>query len=74
MNISNIKNLDFLFTKEFQNIDINIVVKELSEKGYFSFPNAFTKAAVNAIENDSTKSKLNFGTIQSDIKRKQSIN
>lgn len=60
MNISNIKNLDFLFTKEFQNIDINIVVKELSEKGYFSFPNAFTKAAVNAIENDSTKSRLSL--------------
>ena len=60
MSTSFIQNLDFIFTKEFQNIDIDIVTKELQDKGYFAFKNAFTKLAIDSIEYDATKSKLNL--------------
>lgn len=60
MNLPSIENLDSIFTKEFEKIDVNIVAKELQEKGYFSFANALTKSAVNSIEIDATKSSLNL--------------
>ena len=53
-------NSNYFFTKEFQGIDVNIVIKELEEKGYFSFPKALSNEAVNAIADDATKSKLNL--------------
>jgi len=60
MTNSDIEIKNFLFTKEFQNIDTNIVVEELRNKGYFSFSKAFNINAINAIEKDATKSKLNL--------------
>ena len=53
-----IEAFSFIFTKEFQKFDTNIVIKELKEKGYFSFTNALTKKAARKIEQDSTESKL----------------
>ena len=55
-----IDRLNFIFTKEFQKFDTNIVIKELKEKGYFSFTNALTKKAARKIEQDSTVSKLSL--------------
>jgi len=49
-----------LLTKKFQKIDAEIIVKELKEKGFFSFKNAITNEVVNKIQQDSTKSKLNL--------------
>lgn len=60
MNPPLIENLDPIFTEEFKKIDTNTIVKELEEKGYFSFANALTKSAVNSIEIDATKSSLNL--------------
>jgi ectoine hydroxylase-related dioxygenase (phytanoyl-CoA dioxygenase family) len=60
MNLPFIENLDSIFTEEFTKIDVNIVAKELQEKGYFSFKNALTKSAVNSIAIDATKSSLNL--------------
>jgi hypothetical protein len=49
-----------LFTKEFESIDINLVVESLLKKGYFSFPNALTESAVDAIESAATASRVNL--------------
>jgi ectoine hydroxylase-related dioxygenase (phytanoyl-CoA dioxygenase family) len=55
----NNKNLN-LFTKEFQNIDCENIVKQLKEKGYFAFPKAINSEAINSIHNDATKFRLNL--------------
>tara|TARA_B110001450_G_C17660078_1_gene496812 strand:- start:1857 stop:2795 length:939 start_codon:yes stop_codon:yes gene_type:complete len=60
MNMSDTTIEDFLFTKEFQNVDADVVAEELRNKGYFSFSKAFNTKAINAIEEDATKSKLNL--------------
>ncbi len=60
MNTSEDKTENFLFTKEFQKIDPAMVAEELKNKGFFSFSKAFTTKAINAIEKDATKSKLNL--------------
>ena len=51
---------NFLFNKEFLNIDIEFVTKQLHDKGYFAFKNAITKSAIDSIEYDATKSKLSL--------------
>ena len=51
-----------LFTSEFQAVDINEVVGDLNEKGYFAFPSALTKNTVTTIESDSTKTKINLNS------------
>jgi hypothetical protein len=60
MNENKIENINSIFSKEFQKIDTNLINLSLRDKGYFSFPNALTKEAVNQIEKDSTQSKLNI--------------
>ena len=49
-----------IFTSEFQKININNVVKEINENGYFAFTNALTSEAVSKIEKEATKTKLNI--------------
>ena len=53
-------NIKEIISEKFHNIDIEIVVKELQDKGYFSFPKALSNDALRAIEQDATKSKLNL--------------
>jgi ectoine hydroxylase-related dioxygenase (phytanoyl-CoA dioxygenase family) len=60
MNIFNNEIKDFLFTKEFNQIDTNKIAEELKKNGYFSFPKAFNKNAISLIEKDATKFKLNI--------------
>ena len=60
MKTSFMQNLDVLFTEDFRNIDIDIITKDLQDKGYFSFKNALTKFAIESIEYDATKSKLSL--------------
>lgn len=52
--------VESLFTREFQKVDISLVVKELHEKGYFTFSKALTSEATKAIESDATKSRLSI--------------
>lgn len=59
MNSSSKDNLNF-FTEEFKKIDLNSVVKQLNEKGYFSFPRAIDTGTINKIHLDATKNKLNI--------------
>lgn len=49
-----------IFTNAFRNVDIDLINKDLKEKGYFTFPGAITDEALEQIEKDSTKSKLNI--------------
>ncbi len=49
-----------IFSEEFSKIDAKLVSKQISEKGWFCFPNALTKDAVKRIEEDATKSKLSL--------------
>ena len=53
-------NIKSIISEKLYNIDIQIVVKELQNKGYFSFPKALSNDALLAIEQDATKSKLNL--------------
>ena len=51
-----------LFASEFLAVDVNEVVRDLNEKGYYAFPSALTKNAVSTIESDSTKTKINLNS------------
>ena len=48
-----------IFTNAFQKIEINNVVKEINENGYFEFANALTSEAISKIEKEA-KAKLNI--------------
>ena len=48
-----------IFTNAFQEIEIDSVVKEINENGYFVFANALTSEAVSKIEKEA-KTKLNI--------------
>ena len=48
-----------IFTNAFQKIEINNVVKEINENGYFEFANALTSEAISKIEKEA-KTKLNI--------------
>ena len=48
-----------IFTNAFQEIEINNVVKEINENGYFAFANALTSEAVSKIEKEA-KTKLDI--------------
>ena len=43
-----------IFTNAFQKIEINNVVKEINENGYFEFANALTSEAISKIEKSKT--------------------
>ena len=60
MNILNDEIKNFLFTKEFNDIDTDKIAEELRKNGYFSFKKAFNENVINIIEKDATKFKLNI--------------
>ena len=49
-----------IFTSEFQKIDINNVINEINQNGYFAIENALTNEALIKIEKESTETKLNI--------------
>ena len=49
-----------IFTKEFEDIDVNEIVKSIKQKGYFDYRNALNKEFIRQIEIDSTSSRLNL--------------
>lgn len=55
----NINNLDF-FSRDFQNLEINNISKQIKEKGYFAFSRAINQETINKIHQDATKFKLNL--------------
>ena len=55
----NINNLDF-FSRDFQNLEINNISKQIKEKGYFAFSRAINQETINKIRQDATKFKLNL--------------
>ena len=52
-------NID-LFTKEFLNLNLDNISKELKDKGYFAFSNAINDNVISNIYQDATKHKINL--------------
>jgi len=48
------------FSEDFLKIDTETLIKNLKEKGYFSFPNAISNNAIRIIEKDATNLKFNL--------------
>ena len=49
-----------IFSDKFQNIDLNDVVNQINQNGYFVFEKALTDEAVSKIIKDGTSSRLNI--------------
>mgnify|MGYP004004071027 CR=1 FL=1 len=49
-----------IFNSEFEKINIEKIINDLKEKGYFSFNKAVTLDALNSIETETNKSKSNL--------------
>ena len=58
MKSEEIKHTHEIFTKEFQDCDLEKVIKEIRENGFFVFKNAITHEAIGKIERDATELKL----------------
>lgn len=49
-----------MFTKEFLNVDLEIIAAEIKTNGFFSFENAFTKSFIDGIESDVARAGFTF--------------
>jgi len=58
VNVDQLPEVHSLFTEEFQKVDVNKIVKEVNDKGYFAFKNAITNNAIELIEKDATNLRL----------------
>ena len=60
MNLINTTKDMNILTNELQNVEIKNVIKEINDKGYFIFKNAFTHNAIEKIEREATELKVNI--------------
>ena len=56
---NNENNLDF-FSREFLSLEINNILNQIKEKGYFAFSKAINEETINRIHQDATQFKLNL--------------